>query len=215
MACLPAAEDFGFITRAEAVKRARLVLDSLGKMETYKGLYYNYYDTTTMERTTNFISSVDTGWLVAGLIMLRNSYPGQVSELATNIIDNINLGFFYDPSEKELYHGYYANTGAYSNYHYGVFYAEARIVSYLGIAKGEIPEEHWFALERVFPEAWKWQSQKPENRIITQALGHKFFSGNYVWDGKPIVPSWGGSMFGPFFRPFFWMKQGFRPKAGA
>ncbi|MBI1979557.1 MAG: DUF3131 domain-containing protein [Elusimicrobia bacterium] len=198
---LPAAEDLGLISRQESEKRALHTLKTLAELERFKGFYYNYYDTTTKERTTHFISSVDTGWLVAGLIMLRNSYAGEVAQRATELIESMNLGFFYDPVERELYHGYYTNIGAYSEYHYGVFFTEARVTSFIGVSKGDIPEEHWFSVERTFPEQWNWQSQKPQNRVVAETLGHRYFMGHYLWEDKPVVPSWGGSSFEALMPP--------------
>lgn len=212
-ACLPAAEDLGLITHQEAQKRALRALNSLKKMESFKGIYYNYYDTTTLERTTHFVSSVDTGWLLAGLIMLRNAYPGDVAKKATKIIDGTNLKFFYDPVEREIFHGYYKNIEAHSEYHYGSFYTEARATSFIGIAKGDMPAEHWFALARTFPPEWKWQSQSPRNREVKEAMGCKFYGGTYNWNGEAVVPSWGGSMFEALLPPLIIDEDKFSPKA--
>lgn len=195
MICLPAAEDFGFLTHDAAQARALKVLETLRKMESYRGFFYNYYDTTTMERTTHFISSVDSGWLMAGLIMLRNSYPGTVADRATKLLDKMNLRFFYDPVERQLHHGYYTNIQSLAEYHYGILYTEARAASFIGIAKKDLPIEHWFALARVFPAEWDWQSQKPRNWKVSNTMGQTFYSGNYEWNELAIVPSWGGSMF--------------------
>ncbi len=194
-AALPAAEDLGFITRAEAEARALKALNSLKTMESFSGMFYNYYDTTTLEKTTHFLSSVDTGWLLAGLIMIRNSYPGEAAELATKFIKRMDMKFFYDPVEREIYHGYYQNVDSFLEYHYGVFYTEARAASFIGIAKGDIPAEHWFSVSRTFPESWTWQSQQPKDRVVREAAGQKYFDGYYLWNDEPVIPSWGGSMF--------------------
>ncbi len=194
-AALPAAEDFGFISRSDANARALKALESLKNMESFRGMLYNYYDTTTLEKTTHFLSSVDTGWLLAGLIMIRNSYPGKAAEMATEFINRMDMKFFYDPVEREIYHGYYQNIDSYLEYHYGVFYTEARATSFIGIAKGDIPVEHWFSIARTFPESWSWQTQVPQNRGVMESMGQKFYGGNYSWKNEAVIPSWGGSMF--------------------
>lgn len=191
----PAAEDLGFLTHEEAESRVLLVLKSLKKMKRYKGFFFNYYDTTTLERTTHFISSVDTGWLLAGLIIIRNSYPGRAAEIAGIMIKDMDMRFFYDPAERLLYHGYFSNIHSHSEYHYGTFFTEARVTSFIAIGKGDIPAENWFAMDRTFSADMDWQSQVPQGRKPALVSGQRFYSGHYVWNGKPIVPSWGGSMF--------------------
>jgi len=44
-------------------------------------LYRNYYDTTTLEKTSYFISFVDSGWLMLGLYVARSAFP-EVSDQA-------------------------------------------------------------------------------------------------------------------------------------
>ncbi|MFO1371976.1 MAG: hypothetical protein U1F42_06145 [Candidatus Competibacteraceae bacterium] len=54
------------------------------------------------------MSFVDSGWLTAGLMVVRNSAP----ELAVRCSRLINRGdyrFFYDPVEQLMAHGYYVN----------------------------------------------------------------------------------------------------------
>ena len=95
-----------------------------------------------------------------------------------------------------MYHGYYANLDVYSDYHYGVFYAEPRAASYMAIARGDVPEEHWFSGPiRTFPVHYSWQSQTPKNRVEKTVLGHTVNGGYYEWKDLQYVPSWGGSAF--------------------
>ena len=192
---LPAAEDLGFISRAEAESRALKVLDTLSRMERHRGFFYNYYDTTTLERTTHFVSSVDSGWLLAGLVALRNGYSGQVAKKASRLIRGMDFGLFYDKTERILRHGFFTNVGAPSEYHYATFFTEARAAAFLAIGKGDIPRESWFAMDRVFPPDFDWQSQKPLDHARVGALGCDYYAGHYLWKGEPVVPSWGGSMF--------------------
>ncbi len=188
------AYDFGFITREEAIRRINATLGSIEELETYNGFLYNYYDTTIFQRTSNFISSVDSGWLTAGLVVVRGAFQ-ELYDRCTRLLDQRDFSFFYDDVEQQLYHGYWVNVGAYSEYHYGTFYTEPRVASYLAIGKGDIPREHWFGLYRTFPEEWAWQSQCPRDRVEKEYLGYKLMGGYYVYKGIKLVPSWGGSMF--------------------
>jgi len=74
-----AARELGLIDAKEAQARLSGVLDTLERLETYRGFFYNYYDTTTLERTSHFVSFVDSAWLTAGLMVAPNAVP----ELAT------------------------------------------------------------------------------------------------------------------------------------
>jgi hypothetical protein len=95
-----------------------------------------------------------------------------------------------------MFHGFYDNLNVYSDYHYGVFYTEPRAASYIAVARGDVPEAHWFeGMVRTFPASYKWQSQSPKDREETMLEGYKHIGGYYEWEGLKYVPSWGGSAF--------------------
>ncbi len=194
---LVAAYDLKFITKEDAVDRIRKTLNTVENLEYHKpsGFLYNYYDTTTLERTDYFVSLVDSGWLMAGLYVIKNAFP-EVELRAQALIDRGKLGFFYDPVERQMFHGYYDHLGVFSDYHYGIYYAEHRATSYMAIARKEVPEDHWFGgLIRTFPESAKWQQLLPQDRNEESVHGLSFQSGNYLWKDIRFVPSWGGSAF--------------------
>src|SRR3989338_2988154 len=92
--CLVSAYDLGFITREDAVARIRLTMDTLEKIEYHKsGFPYNYYDTTTIERTSYFVSLVDSGWLIAGLYVVKNAFPEELAEQAERILSKHSFKF--------------------------------------------------------------------------------------------------------------------------
>lgn len=192
-----AAHDLGFITAEDAVARCLKTIETLKKLEAYKnGFLYNYYDTTTLERTSHFISVVDSGWLMAGLYVAKNAFPETLTQPADELLNRWDLSFFYDPVERQMWHGFYDHLEVYSDYHYGVLYSEPRVASYLAIARGEVPEEHWFlGPVRTFSEAYTWQGQDPKNRGERRTLGFTYPGGHYEWGGVKYIPSWGGSSF--------------------
>lgn len=189
-----AARELGLIEPAEAVARLGLALDTLERLETYQGFFYNYYDTTTLERTSHFVSFVDSAWLTAGLIVARNAVP-ELAWRFTRLLERENYRFFYDPVERLMMHGYYVNLPQRSEYSYGMLYSEARLGSLIAIGKGEAPIEHWYQLARTFPASFAWQSQLPKRRVNRTVEGHTFPGGYYVWKGMKYIPSWGGSVF--------------------
>lgn len=189
-----AARELGLIDPSETVTRLGLALDTLERLETYQGFFYNYYDTTTLERTSHFISFVDSAWLSAGLIVARNAVPEQAWR-CTRLLDREDYRFFYDPVERLMMHGYYVNLPQRSEYSYGMLYSEARLGSLIAIGKGEAPIEHWYRLARTFPASFSWQSQSPKRRVNRTVDGYTFPGGYYAWKGMKYIPSWGGSVF--------------------
>lgn len=189
-----AARELGFVSIEEATARVRKVLDTLERLESRAGFFFNYYDTTSLERTSNLLSFIDSSWLTAGLMVVRSAFP-ELAARATRLIDAGDYRFFYDDVAQQMWHGYYVNVPTRSEYHYGVLYTEARLGSLVAIGKGDVPEEHWFALVRTYPPEADWQTQPPKRRRAKTVRGHRFWGGHYEWKGLRYVPSWGGSMF--------------------
>ena len=191
------AYDLGFITKEDAVARIRKTLMTMEKLQCHKsGFPFNYYDTTLLVPTSYFVSFVDSGWLYLGYYVAKNAFPEELSEQVERLLARANFKFFYDPVANQMYHGYYENLGVYTDYRYGVFYAEPRAAIYMAIARGDIPEKLWFeGVVRTFPLNYKWQSQTPKNRTERTVLGYKYAGGYYEWKNLKYVPSWGGSAF--------------------
>jgi len=188
------AYDLGFIDKKEAVERISNTLDTVDTLERVHGFMYNYYDTTRLNQTSNFLSFVDSGWFIMGLIIVRQTFPEELRERCNRIIDSHDFSFFYDRAIGQMRHGYHMDNERYSEYHYGAFYTEARAISLMAIGKGDVPPEHWFKIYRTFPKEWEWQNKVPYGKF-KRYLGIDVFEGYYKYDGLDIVPSWGGSMF--------------------
>jgi hypothetical protein len=189
-----AAHDLRLIGREQALERLAATLSTLESLETYRGFFYNYYNTTTLERTSNFVSFVDSSWLTAGLIVARQAFP-EIAPRCSRLIAQGDYRFFYDERLQQMSHGYHVNLGQRPRFHYGVFYAESRLGSLIAIGKGEAPEEHWFRMARTFPPEFQWQARPPLHRVEKSGGGFRWIGGIYRWRGIDYVPSWGGSLF--------------------
>jgi hypothetical protein len=171
-----------------------------------------------------FASSVDNAWLASALLMLPSALPDQpaLGERARRLATSMNFGCYYDaaakgaggpgllrggfwrtsaapPGSEVLPHGDYAASGesvVYTGHHYATFNSEPRIASYLAIALGQVPREHYFAAWRTYPDSCRhaWQEARPVGRW-RRYLGVDVFEGAYVVGARRLVPSWGGSMF--------------------
>ncbi len=191
---LAGAVELQLVQRPLALDRLAAMLHTLDRLETFEGMFYNYYDTTSLERTSHLLSFVDTAWLAAGLVVARQSFP-ELADRLSLLLARIDWQRFYDPHLGRMYHGWWVDPGAPSRYHYGVLYAESRIGSILAIGSGAVPETHWFRMARTFPAACAWQRQQPRERRRRVVRGQVVYGGHYTWEGIDYVPSWGGSMF--------------------
>jgi len=194
LAAIVAAHELGFVSRGDAADRLRAVLATLATLETHAGFFFNYYDTTSLERTSNLVSFVDSSWLTAGLIVTRQAFPELAAD-ASRFIDGASYRFFYDEQLGHMAHGYWVHRGSASRYHYGVLYAESRLGSLIAIGKGDVPESHWFQMARTLPPSCGWQTRAPAARREKRVGEHRFHGGWYTWQDERFVPSWGGSMF--------------------
>ena len=66
------AYDFGYISADECLRRINNSLTTMEKLERYKGHFYNWYDTRTLEPLLpRYVSAVDSGNLVGSLLTLQ------------------------------------------------------------------------------------------------------------------------------------------------
>ena len=189
-----AALDLALLDTEQARARIGRTLDTLEGLETDGGLFFNYYDTTSLERTSHFVSFVDSGWLAAGLIVVRNAFP-ELHGRCSGLLDRMRLAAFYDPAYDLMSHGYFVEPRGPSRYHYGVLYTEARLAVLIAIGRGDAPQSVWFSMVRTFPAGCRWQSRRPVGVREKTIRGHRLVAGYYQWHGSRYVPSWGGSMF--------------------
>jgi Putative glucoamylase/Protein of unknown function (DUF3131) len=169
-----------------------------------------------------FVSSVDNAWLASALIMIANAVPA-LHDPAWALARGMNFACYYDalarhrdggpgllrggfwregeapPACGGLPRGDYSGMGeqvVYTSHHYGTFNSEPRIASYIGIALGQLPPEHYFAAQRTYPDSceFSWQGTKPVGAWKSYC-GVKVFEGAYPYRGRRLVPTWGGSMF--------------------
>ncbi|OZA29918.1 MAG: cyclic beta 1-2 glucan synthetase [Hydrogenophilales bacterium 17-64-11] len=67
-----AAYDFGYICAGEFLRRTEATLATMEKLERYRGHFYNWYDTRTLQPLhPKYVSSVDSGNLVGSLLTLQ------------------------------------------------------------------------------------------------------------------------------------------------
>jgi len=69
-----AARDFGWLATCELLDRLEATLETMGRLERFRGHFYNWYDTQDLRALEpKYISSVDSGNLAGHLVALRNA----------------------------------------------------------------------------------------------------------------------------------------------
>ena len=176
------AKDFDLIDTVSMVKRINNVLNTVGKLEKWRGNLYNWYDNHTLQTLKPaYVSAVDSGNFLCCLVALKEGLRDYLSEDAKSfenagisideiirnleiIIDDADLSVFYNKNKKLFAIGYDAQNEKMSNSYYDTLMSEARMLSYFAIAKRQVPKKHWAAL----------------SRTLTQ---HSSFTGPVSWTG--------------------------------
>ncbi len=207
-----AARELGIISEKQAEQRVWNTLRAIKKLETWKGFFFNFYETTRLSVPRKFVSSVDNGWLAIALVVVRQAFPGDIATEATAILDRFHFQEFLDPDTNHLALGYDVERQSPTPYHYGMLVTEARAMSLYAIGKGDLPKEHWWYLYRTAPDAWEWQTQKPQGKMVEHDK-ISYFQGYYKEGNKKFVPSWGGSLFEFLMPTMVIQEQKFAPKS--
>ena len=68
--------------------------------------------------------------------------------------DAMNMRFLYDAERRAFAIGYNMEDRRLDNFYYDLLASEARLGSFVAVARGDVPVEHWFALGRPFASAY-------------------------------------------------------------
>jgi len=156
------AHDLGLITAVDMVVRLERAFDTLASLRRYRGHFYNWYDLHDRRvLEPAYISTVDSGNLAGHLIALRqaclevaheeSALAGRLTALATKAYDlaaNMEFGFLYDAERKLFTIGYHPESLTADDSFYDLLASEARLASFIAIAKNDVPVAHWFRLSR-------------------------------------------------------------------
>jgi hypothetical protein len=223
-----AAERLKVIDSDEAKRRLEPILQALARQERVHGFFYDDLDARSGTRLQSFpddgkpiqpvASLVDNGWLAAALIMVRNACP-TLRDQADALLKPMDFGFFYSPYDAadpkkhpgQFHLSYNVGPKTFGGW-IRIINTEQRIAGYIGIARGQVPAEHYYRLERTLKPDEGEQGQKPEGTIRTY-LGIPVFEGHYTYRGMKIVPSWGGSMFEDLMVTLFVPEEQWAPRS--
>jgi cyclic beta-1,2-glucan synthetase len=151
-----AAYDLAFIDSSELVLRIDRTLATIERLERFDGHLFNWYDTRTLAPLAPaYVSTVDSGNLAGALLTLavglRDIAP-LLAIRATALFDAMDFRFLFDSKRQLFAIGYRLadaeGPGRLDASYYDLLASEARLASFIAIAKGDVPEMHWFHLGR-------------------------------------------------------------------
>jgi cyclic beta-1,2-glucan synthetase len=180
------AYDLELIDVEGLIERLDATLTTVDRLEHFEGHLLNWYDTQTLEPLLpKYVSTVDSGNFAAALLTLASGLreiaqrsdaevAGRLDSLASRAcayFDEMHFAFLYDRKRRLFSIGYRLGDSMGAARMDGSFYdllaSEARLASFIAIAKGDVPEMHWFHL----------------GRLITGVRG------------SPVLLSWSATMF--------------------
>ncbi len=162
-----AAHDLGLVAAEGLVERLDRSLTTIESLERHEGHLLNWYDTQTLAPLPpRYVSTVDSGNLAGALVALaagcrqlgakRPHLEARLSDLAERagaLADGMRFAFLYDRRRQLFVIGYRladaAGPGRPDVAVYDLLASESRLASFLAIAKGDVPQSHWFRLGRL------------------------------------------------------------------
>ncbi len=141
------------IDRGTALPLIENMLGTLERMPRWNGHFYNWYDTLSLRPLSpRYVSTVDSGNLCASLIVLKNGlaehHRTELAKRVSALIAPMDFSPLYDEKRCLFRIGADLERNELSPAHYDLLAGEARLTSYLAVAKGDVPKKHWRALSR-------------------------------------------------------------------
>jgi hypothetical protein len=177
LTALAIADRKDYLPRAEAFDRVYRTLEHLARRRDHvHGFYYHFMDMRTGDRAWNCeVSSVDTAWLLCGILHARAQFDSpRIDALAAEIMERVDWQWMLNGGEL-LSHGWTPERG-FLPYRWDS-YSElmAMYLLAIGAKNNAIPAESWDAWHRPVRayEGLRWiDSDTP---LFTHQYSHAFF----------------------------------------
>ena len=157
-----AAFDLGFLAKNAMLVRLEEALASIDGMAKVRGHLMNWYDLADLRvLDPPYVSAVDSGNLAGHLIALSAACDELAEthvDVAARLLDvgrraralamAMDFTLFYDEQRRLFSIGYDARSGKLDAGTYDLLASEARLGSFVAVAKDDVPAEHWFHLGR-------------------------------------------------------------------
>ena len=151
--CCLAAVDLELAPGGRGIQLIESMLTSIEGLEKWNGHLYNWYDTASARPLRpRYVSAVDSGNLCACLIALerglRERGQDRLAQRAKALAGGMDLSVLYDRDRKLFSIGFDLEKNARTEGWYDLMASEARLLSYVAVARGEVEPRHWRRLSR-------------------------------------------------------------------
>ncbi|MBA3671864.1 MAG: carbohydrate-binding protein, partial [Gemmatimonadaceae bacterium] len=164
------AYELRFLDAAEMTSRLEATFATLDGLRRCRGHFYNWYDLVDLRPLEPaYVSTVDSGNLAGHLLALRQAClaapceatlpPGVAARLeslaqrALDFVHAMDFRFLFDDERKLFAIGYHEASHTLDASFYDLLASEARLASFVAIAKHDAPVDHWFHLGRTLTHA--------------------------------------------------------------
>ncbi len=123
------------------------MLESIEALLEQPGIETN--DASSLENREELLDQISLR-VREGLSFIESRWESaeSLARQAQEIIQKVNLAFLYDTEQGLFRIGYHIDDGRRDKSAYDLLASESRLGSFVAIAKGEVPQKHWFALGR-------------------------------------------------------------------
>ena len=148
VACV-AARALGLIGREAMEERLGATTATLETLPKWKGHLYNWYGLPNLSPLPpRYVSAVDSGNLAACLLLCAAAAGGELGARMEDLARGMDFTALYDDTRRLFRIGMDVERDWAGDAHYDLLASEARILSYVALMLGQVPQAHWFALGR-------------------------------------------------------------------
>ncbi len=147
------------------VNWAERTLATVDQLPKWHGHLYNWYNVRTLQLLEpRYVSTVDSGNFAGHILVLKHALllakkqldledqlTGQITALVNQIdqlVHETDFSKLYDHNHRLFHIGYNVSAEHMDSGYYDLLASESRLTSLLAVAKGDVPQKHWFALGR-------------------------------------------------------------------
>ena len=145
--------ELGIDRSGAALNIIESAVSTLERLPKYKGHFLNWYDTRTLKALSpKYVSTVDSGNIYASLLALKNGLcklnHHALAARVDALLAPMSFAPLFDAEKRLFYIGFDLEKNSPSPGHYDLMASEARLTSYIAVAKGDVPKKHWRQLSR-------------------------------------------------------------------
>ncbi len=157
------ARESGWLDTPALLTRLTATLATIDRLPKHAGHLFNWYDTQTLQTLPpTYVSSVDSGNLAGHLLAVAQACRAfanggaddaalhHTAERCDALCGAMDFGSLYS-RKRHLFHiGLRTDDNTLDSSYYDLLASESRLLSFIAIAKGDIPRRHWTSLGRSF-----------------------------------------------------------------